>query len=159
MSHHDHDDIKVPKPILYAAGAMMLATLFLAGLAQTTGIGKMRVPEAKPIHRAEVRFETRGPGELVMLDGSGENVITEVAPGEQGFVGGVLRSLERSRKLDGLPADGPYVLTRWEDGRLSLADPSTGEEIQLIGFGDVNLASFARLQATAARTHDDGDTP
>ena len=85
-----------------------------------------------------------------MVDvGSGRS-ITRVEPGRDGFVRGVLRTLNRIRKLDGLPQDAPFVLRRFTDGRLSLTDPSTGEEIQLVGFGLDNFNAFDELASAAS---------
>jgi putative photosynthetic complex assembly protein len=69
--------------------------------------------------------------------------------GEQGFLRGALRGLTRERRLRGVPAGEPMVLSGSADGRLSLADPATGQRLALESFGPSNAAVFARwLQAT-----------
>lgn len=151
---HDHEMRPIPKGILYAAGGLVVASLGLATLAQTTGFGKMTVPKAEALSRAEVRFEDHGEDGVAVLDARSGHLVATLESGGDGFVRGVLRSLNRQRRLDQLSTGAPFVLTRWADGRLSLADPTTGEEVQLVGFGEDNFAAFDALAEAAS-----GDAP
>ncbi|EED32384.1 hypothetical protein NOR53_2232 [gamma proteobacterium NOR5-3] len=38
-----------------------------------------------------------------------------------------------------------FELTRYDDGRLVLSDPSTKEKVDLVAFGATNIAVFAEL--------------
>jgi putative photosynthetic complex assembly protein len=64
--------------------------------------------------------------------------------GEQGFLRGALRSLVRERRRRGGDASAPFTLIGRADGRLTLADATTGQRIDLESFGPTNAAVFAR---------------
>ena len=70
--------------------------------------------------------------------------------GEQGFIRGILRSMARQRRGEGLSAAQPFHLVAWADGRITLDDPATGERIELEAFGPTNAAVFATLLPTPA---------
>ena len=87
-------------------------------------------------------FRDMAGGDILILDAkTGEHVAR--VQGEQGFIRGILRALNRSRKLRGLGPDGTFDLTRFGDGRLVISDRSTGESLDLGAFGPTNIGSFA----------------
>ena len=71
--------------------------------------------------------------------------------GEQGFLRGALRALARERRVRGLGSEQPFQLIARTDGRLTLADPATGQRIDLESFGPVNAGAFAVLLGPAPR--------
>jgi len=81
-------------------------------------------------------------GDILVTDAKTGAHVAQVQ-GEQGFIRGILRALNRSRKLRGLGPDGTFELTRFDDGRLVISDRSTGEHLDLGSFGPTNIASFA----------------
>jgi len=87
-------------------------------------------------------FRDMPGGDILIVDvKTGEQVAR--IQGEQGFVRGILRALNRSRKMRGLGPDGTFDLTRFGDGRLVISDRSTGESLDLGAFGPTNIGSFA----------------
>ena len=68
-------------------------------------------------------------------------------PGTNGFVRIVMRGLARERLAVGAGPEQAFDLTRWEDGRLTIADPVTGRQTELVGFGADNERAFAKLLA------------
>jgi putative photosynthetic complex assembly protein len=58
-----------------------------------------------------------------------------------------VRGLAQERKRLGIGDAAPFVLTRWSDGRLSLADKAIKRRIELEAFGATNEAAFAALLA------------
>lgn len=147
---HDHSARPVPKVVLWAALGLMLFSLTLAAVAQWTGYGKIRVPEGPIVAETLVRFEDLGPGGLRMVNHHSGAALAVLASGQDGFVRGVLRSMNRTRRLDRLPQDAPFSLIRYQDGRTALKDPSTEEALHLIGFGIDNLATIDALAAAAS---------
>ncbi len=81
-------------------------------------------------------------GDILITDAKTGEAVARVQ-GEQGFIRGILRALNRSRKLRGLGPDGTFELTRYSDGRLVISDRSTGEQLDLGAFGPTNIGSFA----------------
>lgn len=158
MNDHDHA-ISVPRPILIAAGALMAGTLALSATSRATGFGVSHVPSAEVARTARVRFLDAGAEGLSMVDPVSGATFTAVTPAEEGFVRGVLRSLNRARKLNHLPEPEHLELTRWEDGRLSLTDPVTTVSIQLQGFGPTHYATFTRLIEAIPNVAGRGEEP
>lgn len=135
----------VPRPALIGAGLLISAAIALAALSQFSGIGHFSVPKAEPLASVALRFEDRADGAVTVLKADDDAVVTVLAPETNGFIRGVMRGLARGRKLQEVGAQVPFVLTRWDDGRLSLRDTATGHTVELVSFGPDNLAAFARL--------------
>ena len=87
-------------------------------------------------------FRDMPGGDILITDAKTGEQVARVQ-GEQGFIRGILRALNRSRKLHGLGPDGTFDLTRFDDGRLVISDRGTGEHLDLGSFGPTNIASFA----------------
>jgi putative photosynthetic complex assembly protein len=87
-------------------------------------------------------FRDMPGGDILITDAKTGAQVARVQ-GEQGFIRGILRALNRSRKLRGLGPDGTFDLTRFDDGRLVISDRSTGEHLDLGAFGPTNIGSFA----------------
>jgi putative photosynthetic complex assembly protein len=68
-----------------------------------------------------------------------------VPPQTNGFLRGVLRGLARARRNEHVGEEPPFTLTRWADGQMTLADPTTGQRISLEVFGPTNAHAFAQL--------------
>ena len=72
-------------------------------------------------------------------------MIYVVAPGTNGFIRGTMRGLVQERKRSGIDDSAPFLLTRWNDGTLSLKDPATGRRVNLDAFGPTNVGAFAQF--------------
>jgi putative photosynthetic complex assembly protein len=128
----------IPRRALLGGGAAL--ALILAGVATARLSGfDTREPDAGTVARRMLRFVDRPDGGVAV---SGATL--DVMHGEQGFLRGTLRGLARERKRRGLSGNEPLQLIGRADGRLTLADPTTGERIDLESFGPTNAAVFAR---------------
>ncbi|WP_420346297.1 photosynthetic complex assembly protein PuhC [Pelagibius sp.] len=132
----------IPRPVLLAAGAMVVLAIALAGFGQISGLGRVALPEAEAVASRELHFEQRSDGEVVVLGSDG---VVAVNPEGAGFLLGIARGLGRERLLRGADPNAPFTLTRWSDGRLSLLDRETGSEIELSAFGPDNRRLLAAL--------------
>jgi putative photosynthetic complex assembly protein len=56
-----------------------------------------------------------------------------------------LRGLARDRRRSGLADETPFVLTHWNDGRLTLDDLAIDRRLELESFGQTNAGAFAQL--------------
>lgn len=106
-------------------------------------------PEAAVVARRLLRFSDLPDGG-VAIDDAASGTRLGTAHGEQGFLRGALRGLARERRRRGLGAEAPLHLLAYADRRLTLADPATGERINLESFGPSNAAVFARWLAAPA---------
>lgn len=67
-----------------------------------------------------------------------------------------MRGMARDRKLHGVGADRPFLLTRWQDQRVTLDDPETGRRLDLSAFGRPNGEAFERLLKTREEASNEG---
>ena len=131
-----------PRPALIGGAIVMLATVALAATGHRYVGGEAEAPEGRPIAERMLVFSDM-PDRGVGVFENGKEV-TEFT-GEQGFLRGVLRGLNRTRKVNGLPGDAPFQLAAYPGGRLILADPATHVTLDLAAYGPTNAEVFARL--------------
>jgi len=126
-------------PISWALGALALVLLVVAWLSLHKE--HQVAPGIAQVTR-NLQFRDMPGGDILVTDAkSGEQVAR--VQGEQGFIRGILRALNRSRKQRGLGPDAAFELSRFADGRLVISDRSTGERLDLGAFGPTNIGAFA----------------
>lgn len=141
-----------PRILLYAAATMIVAAIAVAAVARQTDFGTTRLQYGAAIESCDLRFVDRTDGSVAVLDGRDGSVIDVVEPGTKGFIRTVMRGLAHTRLEQGFGPEGIFKLTRWEDGRLSIADPLTGRQVELVGFGTSNSQVFANLLASGRKS-------
>jgi len=144
-----HANQPFPAHVLYAAGALVVASLVLALIGRVTGFGTTKMPDTEPVQTVEVRFEDRAQEGLAVFDASTGHELLTFDAGTDGFVRGVVRSFTRERKLESIGREPNFVLSRWDNGRMAIEDPAINRVVELNGFGRDNAAIFARVLAAA----------
>lgn len=124
--------------------AVVLVGLVLSVATLKQGGLIARAPDAAATAVRALRFEDRSDGSVAVIDHARGTELERVQ-GEAGFLRGALRALVRERQRRGLGPEIPFTLAARTDGRLTLADPATGERVDLESFGPTNAAVFARL--------------
>jgi putative photosynthetic complex assembly protein len=148
------DRALLPKGALIGAGALVILSLSMAGLARLTGYQPAKPAPSAVVESRDLRFVDRSDGAVLIYPVDGDQPVDILAPGTNGFVRGVLRGLVRERRADQIGAAPPFRLTRWADGRLSLDDPSTGRHVDLEVFGPTNAGAFADILIASGRPKD-----
>ncbi|MCA3014037.1 MAG: phosphonate-binding protein [Myxococcaceae bacterium] len=141
-------DPTVPRPVIYAAGAMLLVSLVLAAVSRPRLVAEQARPRPAPLAALELAFEDRPDGSVAVIDAASGRAFTSLSPESNGFVRGVLRGMNRERKLESLGKDARFLLSREHDGRLFLEDLQTRRRVDVTAFGPDNAAAFARLLDT-----------
>lgn len=140
----------LPRWALLAAGAMLAALLLAIGGLRLAGWSPVIEP-GRSLAERSLRFSDLPDGAVSVQDAqTGESLAT--LRGEQGFLRGVLRSLARERRQQGIGAEPPYTLHLHEDGRFLIEDPRTGARIDLASFGPDNAAVFLRWMPPSSLT-------
>ncbi|MBA4284904.1 MAG: photosynthetic complex assembly protein PuhC [Xanthomonadaceae bacterium] len=103
---------------------------------------------AQPIAERTLRFDDLANGDIGIFDADSGKRIDTIAPGQDNFMRGMVRALVRERRKAGIGRDTPFRLSMHSDGHLLLADPATGEVLDLGSFGSENIGDFARLLPT-----------
>ena len=146
MSASAGNDQPFPRGALVSAAALIGLSLVAAAAARLGGLQAGQPPSAETaVASRDLRFADRADGAVVVSEAAGGRVVDVLAPGTNGFARAVLRGLARERRREEIGREPPFRLTRWADGRLSLADTSTGQEITLQAFGPTNAQAFAQL--------------
>jgi putative photosynthetic complex assembly protein len=138
----------VPRGMLAALGAVVLASLLAVSFVRFTGIGRVEVPDAPALSVREFRFEDQADGGIMVRDAQSGRVVHTVAPETNGFLRGTMRGLARERHRRGIGPEIPFRMIGRADGKLTLEDPATGRRVDLGSFGPTNAAVFASLMTT-----------
>lgn len=138
----------IPRPVILAAGALLLVALAGVATVRLTGAGAVQVPDATAVTVREFLFEDRSDGSIAILDARSKQQVDSVAPASNGFLRGTMRGLARERKRQGVGPEIPFQLIGRADGRLTLVDPGTSRRVDLESFGPTNAAVFAKLMAS-----------
>lgn len=140
----------MPRGPLLAIGAILLALLVGVAGVRLSGMS-IRAADAETVATRSLRFEDRRDGSVAVLDASTGQQIASIQ-GEAGFLRGTLRAMARERRKQGLGSEPAFELIARADGRLTLADPATGERVDLESFGPTNAGVFGRLLTAQGAT-------
>ncbi len=133
----------VPGIAVFAIAVVLAGVLLSVATVRMSGVD-VRAPDAPAVTSRSLRFEDGPAGSVLVLDAA-SGLVLEQVEGEAGFLRGSLRALSRERQRRGLGSGPAFTLTQRADGRMTLADPATGERIDLESFGPTNLAVYQRL--------------
>jgi putative photosynthetic complex assembly protein len=142
--------------LIVMLGCLCIAALAIAGFGRWTGVGVQKLPQSAAVETRHLKFIDAGKGAIDVIDADQDVRISQVTPGEGGFLRTVMRGLAHDRMARGGDSSTPFTLTLREDGRLTIMDPMTRREIILDSFGKPNRDNFARFlkRATAEKTSD-----
>lgn len=137
---------------MIGAGALIGFTMLAVMIGRSEGVGLTALPPGHPVASLAFRAEDQVDGSIAIRDAGDGHLVTMVKPEQDGFIRGTLRGLAQSRQRAGFGPERPFRLTRFDDGRLALADDVTGREVALEAFGQTNALAFARMLPDAGRT-------
>lgn len=143
--------ITPPKAFLRAAVAVAVLTIALAFSAARFGVGKSADVYGTAVAQRALRFEDARDGGIIVRDASTGTVALTLPPGTNGFIRGALRALASKRRQAALPATSPFLLTAWDDGRVTIEDPLTTLRIAVSSFGPTQVRSFVALLDPSGR--------
>lgn len=133
----------IPRPLLLAMLALVLATLALTSFAALTG----RPPAGQPIDAAilqqrSIILQGGGAQAVTVLDADGQ-LLMDLPHG--GFITVIQNGLMRARTVARIDQSLPVRLVEYANGRLTIIDDATGWRAELGAFGSDNRAAFTRL--------------
>ena len=139
------DSEMVPAVLVKAMFALMFGAIALVGYATLTDRPvTSQVPHSEIVSERAIKLiGTRSDGVAVLgADG------TQLAHSDDemsGFIDVIWLSVNRERLVQDMPSDAPLRLVRRANGHVAVIDDTTGWQIELIGYGQDNVAAFARL--------------
>jgi putative photosynthetic complex assembly protein len=131
-------------PLTFAI-ALVCSALAVALGARLSDVGTTHLNYTQPAATRDLVFEDATGGAIFIKDAKTGQQIGEIVPGNDGFVRAVMRILARERLIAGGEKTTPFTLTRWDNGRLTIADPITRKKTELVGFGATNEQAFAKF--------------
>ena len=72
-------------------------------------------------------------------------VLVEYPKGRETFVSSLVTVIERDRLKRNMDKSGPLILQQTDNKRISIFDPITAIEIDLMGFGAENVRIFSEI--------------
>lgn len=131
----------IPTRIVMAMFGLAGITLVLVTLATLSGRPLEGQPKEAPVHRAQtMTIEGRG-NHVTIVEDTGRVLLD----GNGGFISVVVDGLERARLVAGVQGNPPVTITQYENGRVALADPASGWQVELSSFGPGNLGTFLKM--------------
>jgi len=124
----------------------MLSTMGLAAYARSSNLAAAETrAKAESVASVEIRFEDASDGAVLVFDATSSEQIASIPPTSNGFIRGVMRGMFRTRKLEGIGPEKPFLLQQLQSGSLVLKDPHSGRTVELRSFGETNYQAFAQL--------------
>ena len=129
------------KPQWLVPAAMLASIIFVIGF-QVLNFEPINVSQnSKIISSKPIYIEQSDDLTTKILNENGSTLV-EYPEGEQSFVSTVLTVINRDRLKRNVDTSGPVILQQKENGRLSIFDPSSEKELDLMGFGQDNILVF-----------------
>lgn len=137
----------VPRGPLIAAGTIITLAFALALGAKYLGLGRSSEPLSIAVEERSLRFAALNADSLEVYDAQSGRLVAKLEQNQNGFIFGTLRGAAHKRNVAHIDPATPFALTRWQDGRITFDDPSTGMHVAVNSFGPTQVASFEQLFA------------
>ena len=135
----------IPKSLLLAMLALVLATLIVVGYSALTGRAHVGQPQpAAILHERTIILKGGGAQSVTVLDADGKPLM-DLPHG--GFITVIQNGMERARFTAGVDKMLPVRIVEYANGRLTAVDDYTGWSVELGAFGSDNKAAFERLMS------------
>lgn len=139
------DDAMVPRVLVVAMFGLMAATLALVTFARVSGRAPTSVvPFSEITSEITVTLKGSRSAGVAIVDGNGTQ-LAHSTDDMNGFIDVIWASVTRERKVQNADLNAPVRVARLANGQTAIFDDTTGWSIELIGYGQDNVAAFARL--------------
>jgi putative photosynthetic complex assembly protein len=145
QSRPSDDKDMIPKHLLLAMLALVLASLTVVTFAVVTDRTHVGVPKAADIvTERSIILKGGGAQAVTVLDVDGA-VMMDLPHG--GFITVIQNAMERARLTAGVDKMLPLSIVEYANGRLTAVDDYSGWSAELGAFGSDNRAAFERLMS------------
>ena len=139
------DKDMIPKPLLLAMLALVLATLAVVSFSVLTGRDHVGVPAAAAIVDERTIYLVGGGAQAVTVLAQDRSPLLDLPHG--GFITVIQNGLQRARLTARVDQTLPVRIVEYANGRLTVMDDHTGWTAELGAFGSDNRAAFERLMS------------
>ena len=133
--------MKSLKPQWLVPAAMLASIIFVIGY-QVLNFEPINVSQNSKIISSKLIYLEQSDDLATKILNENGDILVEHPKGEQSFVSTVLTVINRDRLKKNLDKSGPLILQQKENGRLSIFDPLSEKELDLMGFGEDNILVF-----------------
>lgn len=133
-----------------AAGVILGGTLMAATIARLTGFATLPAPPAS-LASLSLRFADLPDGGVAVRNAVNGAQIAAIPARDDGFLRMTLRVLYNFRLREGIGPQAAFTLTEYPGGRMALADPATGQQVELEAFGPSNVREFSEFFMNGAK--------
>ena len=152
VREYEEDEVTVDRvPLMLMGGiiaiSLLLTTAVTLGFFEQQAIPSEARAEAGTAKADErsIYFFDEADGTVRVEDASSGAELGSFGPGTGGFVRSTARSLVYQRRINGFGREVPFELIEWDNGMLTLLDPTTNKSVELHSFGDANRQTFANF--------------
>ena len=138
---HARKIIRSLKPQWLVPGAMVASILFVIGF-QFFNFEPINVSSNSSITGSKLIYIEQSDDLATKILNENGAILVEYPKGEQSFVSTVLTVINRDRLKRNLDKSDPLILQKKDNGRISIFDPSSKKEIDLMAFGEDNILVF-----------------
>ena len=137
---------QLPKPIMVAGGALMVATVAFCAFGHATGVGRTIATAPVTVMTRDLVFTENDDKTLTVRDaGHGDQIVSNFDAEDAGFIRALVRGMTRNRTRYGEPAVGAFRVSLGQDGGVWLQDIGTHQNIDLRAFGPTQVQAFAQF--------------
>ena len=123
----------------------MVVSLFGVISFQILNFEPLNIPQNSAIISSKLIYLHRDKESSTKILDESKSIIVEYPKGRETFVSSLVTVIERDRLKRNMDKSGPLILQQTDNKRISIFDPTTAIEIDLMGFGAENVSIFSEI--------------
>jgi putative photosynthetic complex assembly protein len=133
----------VPRKAIIAAGLLVGFSLTIVTAARLTGYKWEWKQEGQVVATRAIDFKQAGNGDVEVTDAVSGEILGRYSFTENAFMRTVMLGLHKERAIVSEKRDAPFNIEKWNDGRVTVADPVSGRYFEMAAFGHHQVETFA----------------
>lgn len=131
--------------MLKIIGVICFLGLLFVCLGKFTGLGVENVENGSMVQTHQVTMMIEADDTVALRSHESGAIVAGFDRGRGGFLRNAIRAFGLKRNQMKIPPQTPFVVTRWESGRITLNDPATNHQVPVDAFGPMVTKMFAPL--------------
>ena len=132
------------KPQWFVSTVMLLSLLGVISF-QILNFEPLNIPKNSAVISSKLIYLQRDQDSSTKILDESKIVLVEYPKGQETFVSSLVTVIERDRLKRNMDKSGPLILQQTDNKRISIFDPTTAIEIDLMGFGAENVRIFSEI--------------
>ena len=124
---------------------VMLLSLLGVISFQILNFEPLNIPKNSAVISSKLIYLQRDQDSSTKILDESKIVLVEYPKGRETFVSSLVTVIERDRLKRNMDKSGPLILQQTDNKRISIFDPTTAIEIDLMGFGAENVRIFSEI--------------